>query len=90
MSARRFRPRSWSRTTFEPPSALANGRSESCVRDRTAWKDSRMLDRYRRIARTIKELHLTGCGGNRRQGTKWRRRGEDESSVILLGVTDGA
>jgi site-specific recombinase XerC len=38
--------------------ALANGRSETWVRDRTAWKSTAMVDRYRRLARNFEELSL--------------------------------
>jgi len=38
--------------------ALANGRDETWVRDRTAWKSTAMVDRYRRLARNFDELHL--------------------------------
>jgi hypothetical protein len=38
--------------------ALANGRSESWVSDRTGHRSSQMLARYKRAARTAEELHL--------------------------------
>ncbi len=38
--------------------ALANGRSESWVQDRTGHRSSIMVNRYRRAARKVAELHL--------------------------------
>jgi integrase len=38
--------------------ALANGRTESWVADRTGHRDSTMINRYRRAARTASELNL--------------------------------
>ncbi len=38
--------------------ALANGKSESWVQDRTGHRSSDMINRYRRVARTAAELGL--------------------------------
>lgn len=38
--------------------ALANGRTEAWVKDRTGWTSSVMLERYRRAARSAQELGL--------------------------------
>jgi hypothetical protein len=38
--------------------ALANGKSETWVQDRTGHKSSNEINRYRRAARTAAELHL--------------------------------
>jgi integrase len=38
--------------------ALANGKSETWVQDRTGHRSSLMVNRYRRVARTVAELHL--------------------------------
>jgi hypothetical protein len=38
--------------------ALANGRSESWVADRTGHRSSLMINRYRRAARSVAELGL--------------------------------
>ncbi|MCA9625939.1 MAG: site-specific integrase, partial [Myxococcales bacterium] len=38
--------------------ALANGRSEAWVQDRTGHRSSQMINRYRRAARTAQELEL--------------------------------
>src|SRR5262249_52328169 len=40
--------------------ALANGRSESWVADRTGHKSSQMINGYRRAARSVAELGLGG------------------------------
>jgi integrase len=45
------------RATFVTIS-LAQGRDETWVRDRTAHKTTTMIDRYRRLARQVKELDL--------------------------------
>jgi integrase len=45
------------RATFATLS-LAAGKTETWVRDRTGHADSKMLDRYRRSARLVEELHL--------------------------------
>ncbi|WP_211365601.1 tyrosine-type recombinase/integrase, partial [Polyangium fumosum] len=41
--------------------ALANGRTEAWVQDRTGHKSSDMINRYRRAARTAAELGLKEC-----------------------------
>src|SRR5436305_11394644 len=38
--------------------ALANGKSESWISDRTGHRSSQMIARYKRNARTFAELHL--------------------------------
>ena len=40
--------------------ALANGKSEAWVQDRTGHRSSTMINRYRRVARTVAELGLGG------------------------------
>ena len=45
------------RSTFIT-SSLANGRTETWVQDRTGHRDSRMVNKYRRTARTFAELGL--------------------------------
>lgn len=41
--------------------ALANGKTESWVQDRTGHRSSDMINRYRRVARTAAELGLGEC-----------------------------
>jgi hypothetical protein len=64
------------RATFVTVS-LAEGRTETWIRDRTAHKSTSMIDRYRRTARQLEELHLgslvdlvsgLGWGGWRESG----------------------
>lgn len=47
------------RATFITVS-LANGKSETWVQDRTGHRSSTMINRYRRVARTVAELGLGG------------------------------
>ncbi|MDI1444709.1 tyrosine-type recombinase/integrase [Polyangium sp. 6x1] len=42
--------------------ALANGKTEAWVQDRTGHRSSSMINRYRRAARTAAELGLGECG----------------------------
>jgi integrase len=58
--------------------ALANGKSEAWVQDRTGHRSSTMINRYRRLARTVAEL---GLGGFVRMdeaiwGRNWGHQGE--------------
>lgn len=61
------------RATFVTIS-LAEGKSETWIRDRTAHKSTSMIDRYRRIARQVAELQL-GSLVDLVEALGWGKRG---------------
>lgn len=76
------------RATFVTVS-LAEGRTETWIRDRTSHKSTAMIDRYRRTARQFVELDL-GPLGNLGEVLGWWKRGgkapEPESAMDVVGI----
>jgi len=60
--------------------ALADGRSEAWVQDRTGHRSSVMVNRYRRVARTAAELRLGGLTALHDAVPEMRRRARNQAA----------